>query len=112
MKFLNKLFNWLIGIKEEEVNIIDMHTEPKIIEDDYVEYEEWLRLEEEKKEAIKKCKGCRDKVFILKKDGEDIAYAANILQLAVKNNIPAKSLYRCYKANKPYKKVYTISKLE
>jgi hypothetical protein len=112
MKFLNKLFNWLCGIKDETENIIEMKTEPLIIEDSYPEYEDWFRLEQEKYEAINKCKGCKDKVFVLKKDGEDIAYAPNIYRLALKSKIPAKSLYRAYKANRTYKKIYEVTKLE
>lgn len=112
MKFLNKLFNWIFGTEEETENIIDMHTKPQIIEDEYVDYGDWIDLELQKQKAINKCKGCRDKVFVLKRNGEDIAYASNIRQLAIVSNIPSKSLYRAYNNSKPYKKVYEITKLE
>lgn len=120
MKFIGLLWNKLFGKKNNQIETNS---------DDYLtqEYNDWIKLEEEKQEAIRKCKGEREKVFILKKNGEEISYACSIHSLAVKNNLPPRSLYHYWdslnkgkkdpkvkysRSNPKYKGKYEITKLE
>lgn len=116
MKFLNNLFNWLtfgvFKIDNTPEHNEELKSHNDIIEDSYIDYDEWIRLEFEKAEAIKKCKGRKEKVVVLKKDGEEIAYGCNIYQLSINSKFPAKSLYRAYQGKRRYKNVYEVTNLE
>jgi len=77
-----------------------------------------LDLEKAKLQAISKCDGCEDEVFVLKLDGKEIDYAANLNQLADRNGLNKVTLYRHWnkkQANKLqrtelYKWKYEITK--
>jgi len=117
MKFLNNLFNWLFNIKKNETFANVDNTTEEISKEQYSEYEEWLRLEDEKQNAIKQCKGCRDEVYVLSKNGEDIGYYSSLYKLSIANNFSMSNVYRAYKRDGIYRvkksnsNKYNISKL-
>lgn len=114
MKFLNNLFNWLFNIKKDEVFANTDTYDGKLTDD---EYDNWLRLIEERQNAIKQCNGCRDEVYVLSKDGEDIGYYSSLYKLSIANNFSMSNVYRAYKRDGIYRvkksnlNKYNISKL-
>lgn len=118
MKNLRLLWSYLIGkvnnpAKTEKVET-KVKSKRKRINSEK-EYEEWYALEVQKQEAILQCEGCKDEVFVLKKNGQDIGYYSNLNKLAVKNKFYAKSVYRYWKIYQPlgrkFKEIYDITKL-
>lgn len=78
------------------------------------EYFESLKLNSMRNQAIIKCNGCTDEVFVLKENGEDIGYYPNLNDLAIKNGFHSSSVYRYWRtkvSDKRFLKKYEIVNL-
>jgi len=116
---LNNIWNWLLNqIIGEDIYTNEYLNNKKLSEEDSNifkeyddEFEDWIKLEEIKRKAIEECDGCKDEVFVLRKNGEDIAYGSNINKIARITNIRRTSLYRAYNKQNGIYKEYEITKL-